>query len=421
MKAFTVRVEKDHISKLTHVTPLNAISELIWNSLDAEATEIELSFTTADIGVTKVHLSDNGHGISYNDAEALFGTLGGSWKRQKKQTDNRHRLLHGREGQGRFRSFAVGSLVTWTSVYNENGQKWRFTIIGTLEEINRFHISDPEKVTDDVQCGVSVTMENITKHSAIFDKKTAIERLTPLFALYLNSYQSTKIKVEGTPLNPDDVIIRHGNRKLKEISFEGEQFPASLEIVEWSSESSQDIYFCTEGGFPLCSCEQHSFKLSGNRSFTVYIKSEFIERMNSRGLLQIAGMIPELNAVVQETEKKLKSYFKSKAKNETEKEVLKWQDEKTYPYEGEPTLLWEKSERRIFDTVAHQMVKHLPEFEKATPKLRSFQFNLIKEMIDKSPEAIYPIFKDMFKMKEEDQKTLDQQVKRFIRQRERNQ
>lgn len=421
MKTFTVTVEKDHISKLTHVSPFNAVSELIWNSLDAEATEIDLSFTRSELGVQKVHLRDNGHGISYNDAEALFGTLGGSWKRQKKQTDNRHRLLHGREGQGRFRAFAVGALVTWNSVYERDGQKFTFSITGTLEEINQFHVSDEIPCGAETNTGVSVTIENITRHSTLFETDMAREKLTPLFALYLKSYNHTAISVEGKKLNPDDLIIRHGNRKLKDVTYDGITLPCSLEIVEWNQDSGQEIYFCSEGGFPLARCENHSCRVEGNRSYTVYIKSELFEKLNSRGLLSIAEMVPELADITAETVKKVKSYFKSKEKKEQIKEVLTWQDEKSYPYKGEPKLLWEKSERRIFDSVAHQVITHLPELQKSTPKLRSFHFNMIKEIIEKSPEAVVPIFSELFKMKKEDLETLDHQTKRFIRQRERNQ
>lgn len=34
-------VEEDHIESLTKANEINAISELIWNSLDADATKIE--------------------------------------------------------------------------------------------------------------------------------------------------------------------------------------------------------------------------------------------------------------------------------------------------------------------------------------------------------------------------------------------
>jgi len=421
MNSFTVTVEKDHISKLTHVTPLNAIAELIWNSLDAESTAIDLQIERSELGVQSVTLTDNGHGIAFNDAAKLFGTLGGSWKRGKKQTDNRHRLLHGREGQGRFRSFAIGSLVNWYSVYEQDGQKFAFTITGTLEEINRFYITDIEPVSADTPTGVRAKIENISRHSSLQDPEHIREKLTPLFALFLKSYETTVISVDNIPLNPADLISRQTNRSMKEIIYDKTVFPVSLEIVEWDQESVQDIFFCSEGGFPLAPCENHSIKVKGKHSFTVYLKSVFFEQLNSRGLLQIASMIPELDQVVKECTKKLKRHFATKENKEQDKEVLQWQDEKSYPYEGEAVSLWEKSERRIFDSIAHQIVQKLPELESASPKVRSFQFSMIKEIIEKSPESVSSIFGELFKINKDEQDKLSLQVKRFVRQRENDQ
>ncbi len=421
MNSFTVTVEKDHISKLTHVTPLNAIAELIWNSLDAESTAIDLNIERTEVGIQSVTLQDNGHGIAFNDATKLFGTLGGSWKRGKKQTDNRHRLLHGREGQGRFRSFAVGSLVNWYSVYEQEGQKFSFTITGTLEEINRFYITDPEPVSADTPTGVTAKIENVTRPATLQDSEQIREKLTPLFALFLKSYESTVISVDNVPLNPADLIIRRTNRTMKEIIYEKTVYPISLEIVEWDQESVQDIYFCSEGGFPLAPCENNPLKIKGKHSFSVYLKSVFFEQLNSRGLLQIATMVPELDQVVKECTKKLKRHFATKENKEQDKEVLQWQDEKSYPYEGEPATLWQKSERRIFDSIAHQIVQKLPELETTSPKVRSFQFSMIKEIIEKSPDAVSTIFGELFSISKDEQDKLALQVKRFVRQRENEQ
>ena len=43
-KIIDLAVEKDHIHSLTRANGITAISELIWNSLDADATEIEIDF-----------------------------------------------------------------------------------------------------------------------------------------------------------------------------------------------------------------------------------------------------------------------------------------------------------------------------------------------------------------------------------------
>jgi hypothetical protein len=58
-------------------------------------------------GISAIEVSDNGHGIPYQDAEKLFSRLGGSWKQGGRQSLEKHRILHGKEGRGRFRAFAL--------------------------------------------------------------------------------------------------------------------------------------------------------------------------------------------------------------------------------------------------------------------------------------------------------------------------
>ena len=72
-------VEKDHIESLTRASGISAISELIWNSLDADSTEIKITYKKNSIGNYEfINVSDNGHGLKYKKALAVFGSLGGS-------------------------------------------------------------------------------------------------------------------------------------------------------------------------------------------------------------------------------------------------------------------------------------------------------------------------------------------------------
>ncbi len=75
MRTVEVTVERDHLERLaTSRSPVLALSELLWNSLDADATEVLVSFERNDLGrIQRICVSDNGHGISHEDAEPAFG------------------------------------------------------------------------------------------------------------------------------------------------------------------------------------------------------------------------------------------------------------------------------------------------------------------------------------------------------------
>ena len=39
---FRVQVEHDHLRKLANATPVQAVAELVWNALDADATRVDV-------------------------------------------------------------------------------------------------------------------------------------------------------------------------------------------------------------------------------------------------------------------------------------------------------------------------------------------------------------------------------------------
>jgi hypothetical protein len=138
-KKFRVQVQRDHLSKVAAGTPKTGLCELIWNALDADATNVDVYFNEGQFGVEKVIISDDGSGIIYEDAEKLFVGLGGSWKSEGKRTP-KGRFLHGQGGQGRFKSFAIGRVTDWEIVYREGDKFYEYTIEGTADAIDEFSL-----------------------------------------------------------------------------------------------------------------------------------------------------------------------------------------------------------------------------------------------------------------------------------------
>src|SRR6202035_1733802 len=106
----------DHIRRIAgDSNPAQAIIELIWNSIDAEADSVTVSYGRSAMGaITDVTVIDTGHGISADDVESEFGRIGGSWKaRGNRRSKNDKRPVHGSKGQGRLRAFALGNKNRW--------------------------------------------------------------------------------------------------------------------------------------------------------------------------------------------------------------------------------------------------------------------------------------------------------------------
>src|SRR6202030_78886 len=118
--------------------PVQAIAELIWNAVDADATAVNIEFEPDGIGgISKIVVADNGDGIPREEAPQLFKNLGGSWKAQRLGTRRLNRMLHGREGRGRFKAFALGGVVDWRIIYEKGGAPFRYDVAILEQEIER--------------------------------------------------------------------------------------------------------------------------------------------------------------------------------------------------------------------------------------------------------------------------------------------
>jgi hypothetical protein len=98
-----------------------ALAEMIWNGLDADANRIDVEFSYDDLagGMSKIFVHDDGDGFPRGEAKALFGNLGGSWKRQSRYTKRGNRIIHGQEGRGRYKAFSLGRSVVWRVCYKK--------------------------------------------------------------------------------------------------------------------------------------------------------------------------------------------------------------------------------------------------------------------------------------------------------------
>jgi hypothetical protein len=133
-----VKVENDHIERLTTAKPILALSELIWNAYDADARTVRVEFEEG--GLTKpglIRVQDDGNGIPFEEAEGYFKSLGGLME-EKGGEDQRWPLYSRRKGQGRFKAFSLGETVTWIS--SANGK--RFSIAGQISNLKTFKVSD---------------------------------------------------------------------------------------------------------------------------------------------------------------------------------------------------------------------------------------------------------------------------------------
>jgi hypothetical protein len=402
----SVAVREDFIARQTRAKPIPALSELIWNALDGDAGSISIEFEHNDLasGLSKIVIYDDGEGFPRDEANDLFGNLGGSWKRHTRRTRKGGRLIHGQEGRGRYKAFALGRAVTWDVCYEagESHQAFKITLLDSdLTDVSISEaVSAPNRAT-----GVIVTIEDVRRDFEVFERAEGLQDLAEIFALYLINYRDVAIRIAGNRLDPEAAIATQHKLSLAPIAGEeGVLHSVELHIIEWRNDTKRTLYLCSSEGFPLDQVETR-FHVPGF-SFSAYLKSPYVERLHNEERLALAEMEPTLAGTVEEARQAIKEYFRERAAERAQSVVDAWKASDVYPYRGEPKGTIEKAERQVFDIVAVRVEEIAPDIGSVSLKAKAFHLRMLRSAIERGPEELQTILKEVMDLPPRQQKEL---------------
>jgi hypothetical protein len=404
MPRYSVEVKPDFLQKLASVTPIQAVSELIWNGLDADANTVRVEIVKNDLdAVRTVRVKDDGHGLPASRAEEAFRNLGGSTKRSSRWTPG-GRLFHGAQGRGRFRAFALGERVIWTSRYRDNGGVQEFTIEGSHSQSGVFEASEPRPATD--AAGMTVETFDPPREPESLEPSRAVPNLTEEFAPYLKLYPGVRIFYGGDRIDPRAVQEHIAEIELPPVDVgEGKQASAHLTIVEWKISTGRSLCLCDENGFTL----QHlkpGIHAPGFENFTAYLKSSYIRELDESNSLVLEEFDPGLNKLLDTAKSKLREHFRARQAERVRELVAKWKQDDVYPYAGDPQTSVERVERQAFEVVALNVNAYAPNFEASDVRSKRLAFRLLRQAIELSPTAVQKILGDVLDLPEERQEEL---------------
>jgi hypothetical protein len=406
-----ITVRKDHLEQLANSgRPLDSLSEIIWNALDADAqkVEVELRYNPID-GLDSIRVIDNGTGILHGHATDLFGNLGDSWKKKERRTAS-GRGLHGKNGKGRFRAFGLGGLVHWNTICHGPVGKGLvdYSIRGDLSRLDGFTIEDP-RPTAAARTGTEVLIQNVHKEFSSLNGESARPAMAEIYGAYLTEYPQVELVYEGQLVDPKTVQERN-----VEISFDAEVpgggvVKACLHIIEWRHETERFLHLCGDTGVPL-----HSLKLgptvkAKDFSFTAYLKCALFRQLDGENRLQLETLDPLVDAITQAGKARLKSYFRKREAEQAATIVAKWKAEKIYPYKDEAGTHFdplEEVEREVFDIVAVNVSEYLPTFEGSDHASKKMIFRLLAQAVRNNPQSVQEIIAEVLNLDRKDQDRL---------------
>jgi hypothetical protein len=413
-KTIPVNLSADHIKSLTVTTrPLAALAEVIWNGLDADADRVTIRFDRNKLEtIETVRVADDGNGINYDHAEALFGNLGDSWKKAKNRTTG-GRGLHGKNGKGRFRAFGLGTSVIWDTTAHRDGTGLvSYRITGSTAALKAFELGDPSPAKKGAKTGTEVTITNLHKEFGSLTQENAALDATREFACYLANHPGIVIDYDGTILDPKTVQERAEDLPCAEVVLsDGSKTTPTVRVIEWKTKVERTLHLCDDKGVSLHELKLGTTVRAPGFNFTAYLLSDKFRNLDKDLVLEESH--PDVAAIIGSGRKALKGYFRLREAEDLSKSVARWKEEKIYPYEDKADLTpVEQAERQVFDIVAINVQEYLPDFDDSAHSSKRFTFRLLSQALKDNPESLQQIIGEVLGLKKEAQDDLAELLKK---------
>ena len=409
MHKLELEVATDHIERLTKFKkPILAVEELIWNSLDADATEVRVEITESRLGgLDRITVRDNGHGITPSVCDTAFGSLGGSPKLRTSISPT-GRQIHGSSGEGRFKAFGLGPQVVWSSCYSEEDTLYHFRISGRRSNLKEFEVSDPEKGGS--RSGVAVEIRPDSSLLDLLDTDACVAELSRRLALYLRKYPGIEVYYGGCRIDPSKIEDRSATYPFKVQLPDEESISAELTIIEWTCPTERALYLCDKGGFAR---DERPPRIQAKGwEFTAYVKSDLVDELDENNLLALEDLHPGLKALLDSSKDLMRTHFRKREEEEASHLVAQWKEEEVYPYTDENGDPLERAEREVFNVCAVKVHEYLPNFEESDRKNKRLTFRLLKQALEANPTSLQTILREVLALPDEQQDELAKLLER---------
>ncbi len=406
MKKVQVTAKKDFLESLASARPIAALAELIWNGFDAQSDKVEVFLDLNELNaIDSIRVKDYGYGIDLSQVDSYFGSLGESWKKAKVKQNGR--ALHGKNGKGRFKAFAMGDYVEWKTTYKDEGSPRSYTIVGSSRELDNFETTESIEAKDSV-CGTEVVIQNVKHDFRSLKGESAQLQLGRMFAAYLTEYPEVFIEYDGNKIDPQAAQDGKYEYDLGNLTMDdGRQVDVKLVVIEWNIPTDRTIHLCDSKGVALHEVPAGQGIRAPGFNFTAYVKSDEFRELDKDNQLALSDLNANVQKVLAIAKNKIRGHFRRRISESNSKIVDRWKEEHIYPYEDSPNLdPVEIAERQVFDILAVNVQSYLPSFDDADNKSKKFTFLLLAQAIRENPDSVQTIIGEVLGLKKEAQDDL---------------
>ncbi len=272
--------------------PVQAIFELVWNGLDAGATEVKVNIIENDLdGIESVTVIDNGEGIDVKNVGSNFEKFNESLKRHD---DDKH----GSHGKGRLAFHRLSEKAIWFTRREDYDAKITIEssaikdFSGTYLEKEKQHAS-----LVSLDSGTCVELVHFKKNK-LPTEQALMQRIGQEFCWFLALNKSRTIYLNGKKVT----IPKH---EIHETDFEIDSNDFSVKVIRWEnkpgSEKSHNYFIDKNNKVVLKELSRFNNKVKFHSSAFVF--SKWIDGFDPDGLemdLQFSKSSPIYREVLRE-------------------------------------------------------------------------------------------------------------------------
>lgn len=394
MTILTLTAQQDHLEKVAKTRdPIKAISEFVWNGLDANASNVVVSFAFNSLGgIESISIVDDGVGITPVRANKDFSNLGDSWKKDASRQRGQ-RALHGKEGRGRLRFYSLAQHAVWHSTFGADGKLSDLRIEIRSDTLGHAAVSDVLPPSED-HTGTRVVLSNLKETFDWLASRDAFLQLSTVFAPYLLRYPSVSISYNGEKIRPADTIAASYDFPTETIVCPHRTVrDLTISVVEWNSHvESRRIHLGGENGIVLGS--QPANVVAPGFEYSAYAYSSFFQEIADANLLELDDLTdPDFSYLITYIRDALTDYFRRRQADRSKGLIEELRAEGAYPYDGEPRDEIERKERQVFEIATYAVSSYSRDFTRADTSLRKMTLTFLKEAIRHNPDSLSTILR----------------------------
>lgn len=393
-----IKVGQQDILAHSEVPPEVAVAELVWNAIDADATTVRITTDRSNIDAPPDRLTvvDNGTGIRSDRVKDLLSTHRESWKREARLSLVNKRPMHGRNGRGRFRVYAIAREATWTSVAADDaGDLHEVEFSASATDITKFRGRSDETLAVPASRGTGTTVVlrllDSTKVARL--GQTGFEnRLAVVLAPTLLAIADVTVIYDHVALDPASLIEDQHDFEIdwEETTLDsfGQAIPAPiLRFIEWKhGDIKPQLFLCDANGAAVTESAAKLPKSPGIHWTAYLLWDGFIQGEVNEGDLQNDEMqFP----VVKKALHHLGVYLSQRADESIDESIGKWRADDTYPYKEPPTTIVEEVQQRTFRELVAATRKVIPESKDS----RRMMLGLMQATLNESPSRLPEVMK----------------------------